>query len=139
MIYGAGLAPTQQPIIQHEDKTLEELKGEFVPMICTGQKAVNGKIWEGDVIECDVPAFVVEGMPVSYIKARGVMQFNQKQGAFTVNIHSNPQMAGVQFTVTNSRVVGDIFSNPDLLKVNPNQNDKAPSGETGKEGANKRP
>lgn len=122
MIYGAGISPTQQPIVQREDKSLEELIGEFVPMLNTAQKAVNGVIWEGDIIECDVPAFQMEGMPTSFVKARGVMQYNTKQGCFTVNINSNPQLAGATFTVVNSRVIGDIFSNPDLLKVNPNEN-----------------
>ncbi len=126
MIYGAGISPAQLPIIKHEeDGRLEELQGEFVPMLCTGQNAKNGAIWEADVIECDVPAFIVEGMPVSYIKARGVMQFNQRKGCFTVNIFTKQQgMEGAEFTVSNSIVVGCAVSNPELLSVNPNQNEQ---------------
>lgn len=127
MIYGAGISPAQLPIIQHEeDGRLEELQGEFVPMLCTGQKAKNGAIWEADVIECDVPAFIVEGMPVSYVKARGVMQFNQRKGCFTVNIYTKTEgMEGAEFTVSNSVVIGCAVSNPELLSVNPNQNEQA--------------
>ncbi len=127
MIYGAGISPAQLPIIQHEeDRRLEELQGEFVPMLCTGQKAKNGAIWEADVIECDVPAFIVEGMPVSYVKARGIMQFNQRKGCFTVNIFTKAEgMEGAEFTVSNSVVVGCAVSNPELLSVNPNQNEQA--------------
>lgn len=127
MIYGAGISPTQLPIVKHdEDGRLEELQGEFVPMLCTGQRAKNGTIWEADIIECDVPAFIVEGMPVSYIKARGVMQFNQVKGCFTVNIFTkNETMGGAEFTVSNSVIVGCAVSNPELLSVNPNQNEQA--------------
>lgn len=125
MIYGAGLSPNQLPIIQHTDGRLEELKGEFVPMLCTGQQAKNGAIWEADVIECDVPAFIVEGMPVSYVKARGVMQFNQRKGCFTVNIFSKQEgIEGAEFTVSNSKIVGCAVSNPELLSVNPNHNEQ---------------
>lgn len=124
MIYGAGLSPNQLPIFQHEDGRLEELQGEFVPMICTHQRAVNGYIWEADVIECDVPAFFIEGMPASFVKARGVMQYNQAKGSFTVNIMANAQMQGQEFKVTNSRIIGCAVSNPELLQVNPNQNEQ---------------
>lgn len=131
MIYGAGLSPNQLPIVKHTDGRLEELQGEFVPMICTHQKAVNGYIWEADVIECDVPALVMEGMPVSFIKARGVMQYNQRKGSFTVNIQATPQLAGAEFQVTNSRIIGCAISNPELLAVNPNQYEKSTDEEKG--------
>lgn len=124
MIYGAGISPAQKPIVKHEDGRLEELQGEFVPMLCTGQKAVNGYIWEADVIECDVPAFIVEGMPVSYVKARGVMQYNHGKGSFTVNIMAQQQMQGQEFKVTNSRIIGCAVSNPELLKVNQQNNEQ---------------
>lgn len=125
MIHGAGISPSQKPVIVHpEDGRLEELQGDFVPMINTGQKALNGLIWEADIVECDVPAYFIEGVPASYVKARGVMQFNQRQGTFTLNIVSKQEMAGAEFTVTNSRVIGDVFSNPELLKANPNQNEQ---------------
>lgn len=125
MIYGAGIAPTQKPIIMHPDGRLEELQGEFVPMICTHQKAVNGFIWEADVIECDIALHLCGmDMPPSLLKARGVMQYNQSKGCFTVNITSSPEMAGQEFTVTNSRIIGCAISNPELLAVNPNQNEQ---------------
>lgn len=124
MIYGAGISPAQLPIVKHEDGRLEELQGDFVPMLCTGQKAVNGWIWEADVIECDVPAFIVEGMPVSYVKARGVMQYNHGKGSFTVNIMAQQQMQGQEFRVTNSRIIGCAVSNPELLQVKQNHNEQ---------------
>lgn len=124
MIYGAGLSPNQLPIVQHEDGRLEELQGEFVPMICTHQKAVNGYIWEADVIECDVPAFVQDDVVLSWTKARGVMQYNQAKGCFTVNIVSSQELQGQTFKVANSKIVGCAISNPELLQVNPNQNEQ---------------
>lgn len=124
MIYGAGISPTQLPIVKHEDGRLEELQGEFLPMICTGQKATNGQIWEGDVIECDVPALVVEGMPVSYVRARGVMQYHTGKGMFTVGILGAQDMQGAEFRVTNSRIIGCAISNPELLQANTQNNEK---------------
>jgi len=135
MIYGAGLSPNQLPIFQHEDGRLEELQGEFVPMLNTGQKAVNGSIWEADVIECDVPAFFIEGMPASYVKARGIMQYNQARGAFTVNIMANPQLQGQEFKVSNSRIIGCAVSNPELLQVKQNQNEQITKNESSEGGA----
>lgn len=118
MIYGAGLAPTQKPIVRHEDGTLEELQGEFVPMICTGVPDADRKpIWEADVVECDIPVVISPDMPMSYIKARGVMQYNQRSGSFTVNITSSQERAGATFQVTNSRVIGNALANPELLEV----------------------
>lgn len=125
LIYVAGLSPNQLPIIQHPDGRLEELRGEFVPMINTGQKAVNGLIWEADICECDVPALVENGVVVSWVKARGVMQYNQGKGCFTLNIVANPEMAGVEFQVTNSRIIGCVLSNPELLQANPNTYDQS--------------
>lgn len=126
MIYGAGISPNQLPIIKRlEDGALQELEGNFVPMICTGQKAVNGHIWEADVVECDVPAFVVDGVPASYVKARGVMQYSHAKGSFTVNIVANPQLEGQEFKVSNTRIIGCAISNPELLTINPNTNETA--------------
>lgn len=123
MIYGAGISPTQNPIVQNPDGSLTELTGEFVPMICTYQKAVNGDMWEGDVIECDVPFHISPDLPPSFIKARGVMQYNQKIGSFTVNIASKPETNGQMFQVTNPRIIGCAVSDPDLLQVNSNENE----------------
>lgn len=118
MIYGAGIAPTQQPIVKHEDGRLEELQGEFVPMLCTGIPSADRKpIWEADIIECDIPVVIAEDMPMSYIKARGVMQYSQRAGSFTVNITSTQERAGATFTVTNSRIIGNAMANPELLEV----------------------
>lgn len=119
MLYGVGISPSQKPVVVNpENGSLEELQGDFVPMINTGQKALNGLIWEADIVECDVPAYFIEGMPASYVKARGVMQFNQRAGTFTLNIVSKQEVSGAEFTVTNSRVIGGVFSKPELLKVN---------------------
>lgn len=121
MIYGAGLSPNQLPIVKHTDGRLEELQGEFVPMINTGQKAVNGFIFEADVIECDVPAFAdANGGFQSFMKARGIMQYNQAKGCFTLNIVSSEQRAGGEFQAINSRIIGCALANPELLSVNPN-------------------
>jgi len=125
MIYGAGLSPTQMPIIKHPNGQLEELQGQFVPMICTHQKATNGYIWEADVIECEIPAYLdkdVQFVPAQ--KARGVMQYNQAQGAFTVNIVSMPQMAGREFKVTKSTIIGCVVANPELLQDSNKQNEQ---------------
>lgn len=125
LIYGAGISPNQLPIVQHTDGHLEELKGEFVPMLSTGQKALNGVIFEADVIECDVPVFADQsGKFQSFLKARGVMQFNQQKGAFTLNIAAQSQAVGGEFQVTNSRIIGCAVSNPELLTINPNQNEQ---------------
>lgn len=134
MIYGAGISPNQLPIIKRaEDGALQELEGNFVPMICTGQKAVNGVIWEADVVECDVPAFFVEGVPASFVKARGVMQYSHAKGSFTVNIVANPQLEGQEFKVSNTRIIGCAIANPELLTINPNRNETA--NDKGSEGA----
>jgi len=117
MILGAGMSPNQLPIVQHENGRLEELQGEFVPMLCTYQKATNGLIWEGDVIECDVPYFIAPDLPPTFVKARGVMQFNQKRGSFTVNIASSPETQGQEFQVKNSTIIGCAVSNPELLQI----------------------
>lgn len=125
LIYGAGISPNQLPIVQHEDGRLEELQGEFVPMLCTHQKALNGVIFEADVIECDIPVYLCgKDMPPSLIKARGVMQYNQQKGSFTLNITAQPEMVGAEFQVTNSRIIGCAVSNPELLTVNPNKNEQ---------------
>lgn len=117
MIYGAGIAPTQKPIVKHENGVLEELKGEFVPMICTGVLSADRKpIWEADVIECDIPYQISPDMPPSFVKARGVMQYNPIAGSFTVNINSSPERAGDTFQVTNSRIIGNALANPELLE-----------------------
>lgn len=135
MIENAGISPRQQPIIQHPDGSVEELSGSFVPMLCTFQKAVNGYIWEGDVVDCDIPYQIAPDMPLSFVKARGVMQFNQVGGCFTVNIASKPENQGQSYQVTNVRIVGCAVSNPELLQVSENQNEnktnnKAESGES---------
>lgn len=121
MIYGAGMSPNQKPIVQHEDGRLEELQGEFVPMLCTYQKATNGYIWDGDVIECDVPYFLSPDLPPAFVKARGVMQFNQVRGSFTVNIASSPETQGQEFQVRNSTIIGCAVSNPELLQIDQNK------------------
>ena len=117
MIYGAGLSPNQLPIIKHDNGTLEELQGTFVPMICTQVLSSDKKpIWEGDIIECDIQITLVEGMSPAPLKAYGIMQYNNAKGLFSVNIHSKPEEAGKTFQVTNSRVIGDILSSPEFLK-----------------------
>jgi len=118
MILNAGISPNQLPIVQHGDGRLEELRGEFVPMLCTYQKATNGYIWEGDVIECDVPLSFGDEIPPMLMKARGIMQFNQARGMFTVNIASSPQTQGQEFHVKNSVIIGCAVSNPELLQIN---------------------
>lgn len=123
LIYGAGLSPNQKPIVQNPDGSLVELKGNFIPMINTGQRAVNGTIWEGDVCECDIPFMVEDGVVLSWTKARVIMQYNQGKGAFTLNIVATPEMEGKEFVVSNSRIIGCAISNPELLNINPNQND----------------
>lgn len=118
MITETGISPYQKPLVLQPDGSYKELVGTFIPMICTHQKALNGVIWEGDIIECDVPALVMEGLPPSYIKARGVMQFVQQSGCFTLNIQSSQEMAGATFQVANSRRIGNVFQNPELLQAN---------------------
>lgn len=123
MVYG-GISADQLPVIAREDGSLIKLVGNFVPMIRTSLKAVNGGIWEGDIIECDMPMYQIEGMPITYVKTRGVMQYDHRKATFTVSINSSPEMAGVQFQVVNSHIVGNAFANPELLEVSNNQNDK---------------
>lgn len=123
LIYGAGISPEQKPLVKNDDGSYTELEGDFVPMICTGQKALNGVIFEADVIECDVAVLAMEGLPPTYMKTRGVMQFVQATGAFTLNIQSrSPEMEGLQFRVTNSRIIGCVLESPELLKTNKIQN-----------------
>lgn len=121
LIYGAGISPNQLPIVKFPDGHLEELHGEFVPMINTGQKAMNGVVFEGDIIECDVPMFAdQQGKFQSFMKARGVMQYNQGKGCFTLNIFSKDGVVGAEFQAINSRIIGCALANPELLSVNPN-------------------
>lgn len=124
MILGAGMSPRQLPLVKRGDGTYDELQGRFVPMLNTTQKALNGLIWEGDIIECDMPVMQIEGLPPTFQKLRGVMQFNQQTASFTVNIATkSPAINEATFGVVNSRIVGDVFSTPELLKTIPSQND----------------
>lgn len=115
LIYGAGISPNQLPLVISPDGAIVELQGDFVPMICTYQKAINGHIWEADVVECDVPVMQFEGMPPTFMKVRGVMQYNQGQGCFTISINSTPEMQGAVFKVVNTRIIGCALTNPELL------------------------
>lgn len=114
MLYGCGISPAQKPLERRGDGSFVELEGNFIPMICTHQRDVNKAfIWEGDILECDVPALVMEGMPMSYVKARGIMQFVQGTGSFTLNIQTTSmEMAGLNFQVANSKVIGNAFESP---------------------------
>lgn len=135
MITGAGLSPNQKPLVRQEDGSYRELEGRFIPMICTHQRAVNGLIWEADIIECDIPALAMEGMPVSYIKARGIMQFVQATGAFTLNIQAASQeLAGATFQVSNSRIIGNAFANPELLTANKPKHDESNNAQQAEKG-----
>lgn len=119
MLYGLGISPVQQPIQLNNDGTLTELEGEYVPMLMTNLFDVEKKpIWGGDIVECDLQVTAFEGLPPSFIKKRGVMQYNVTNGMFTVNINSSDELKGQQFKVVNSRVIGDGYQNPELLEYN---------------------
>lgn len=116
MLYGLGISPVQQPIQLNSDGTLTELEGEFVPMLMTYLFDVDKKpIWAGDVIECDLMVTAFEGIPPSYIKKRGIMQYNLSNGTFTVSIASKEIEKGRKFEVVNSKVVGNIYEGEELL------------------------
>lgn len=120
MLYGLGISPVQTPIQLNEDGTLTELQGEFVPMLLTHLYDIDKKpIFSGDIVECDLQVTAFEGMPPSYIKKRGIMQYSVREGVFTVNINtSSPDLQGKRYKVINSKVVGDGYSNPELLEHN---------------------
>lgn len=120
MLYGLGISPVQQPIQLNNDGTLTELEGDFVPMLMTNLFDIEKKpIWGGDIVECDLQVTAFEGIPPSYIKKRGIMQYNVREGVFTVNINTkSPELQGKRYKVINSKVVGDGYSNPELLEHN---------------------
>lgn len=123
MLTGVGISPNQLPIAMGSDGKLAELRGNFVPMLCTYQKAINGYIWEGDIIECGVPYDLGADMPTSLLKVRGVMQFNERMGSFTINIASTPETEGRTFQVKNAKIIGCAVSHPELLQISQNQNE----------------
>jgi len=123
MLEKVGISPNQLPIVINSLGQLEALRGNFVPMLCTYQKAVNGYIWEGDIIECGVPYDLGSDMPMSLLKVRGVMQFNERLGSFTINIASTPETQGRTFQVKNAKIIGCAISHPELLQISQNQNE----------------
>jgi hypothetical protein len=87
---------------------------QCIPMYATGMMSKNGAmIWEGDIIECDMPLDF--GGMVSWVKKRGVMNWDIKGGKWFINIKSGTFSDGM-FQVTNSVVIGDIYQHKHLLK-----------------------
>ena len=85
-----------------------------VPMYATGMMSRDKvMIWEGDIIECDLP--INFGDMVSWIKKRGVMNWDVKGGKWFINLKNTPMVNGM-FQVTNSVVIGNIYQHKRLLK-----------------------
>jgi len=99
--------------IQFDGKQFFKLD-QCIPMYDTGMRSRDGlMIWEGDIIECDLPLDF--GGMVSYVKKRGVMNWDTKGGKWFINLKNNPMGLG-QFQVTNSVVIGDVYQHKHLLK-----------------------
>jgi hypothetical protein len=117
MRYDLGISPGQEPLALREDGTYGVLEGSWAPMLCTLQGDADRKvIWEGDVLECGVQVAVGELASPVLLKHRGLMRYNREDGAFILQINSNPEQAGQKFQVVEARVIGDIFTQPDLMQ-----------------------
>ena len=84
-------------------------------MHATGWLDITSRpIWEGDIIFGDVP-HSFDGA-ISFTQEKGVILYDNSVGRFFVKIEEAALTQG-DVTVTNMRVVGDIYQNKDLLTV----------------------
>lgn len=101
--------------IQFDGKEFFKLEGCIV-MYDTGMVTKDGtKIWEGDIIECDMPIEMGIDMPLAWVKKRGVMNWDAMGGKWFINIKTSSLNDGM-FQVTNSVVIGDVYQHKYLLK-----------------------
>lgn len=116
MIYDCGISPNQKPLRKLENGLYEELEGTFTPMIDTGQKAINGTIWEADIIQAET-RINIAGIP-SIAMVVGIMQYDQSKGAFFLNLLDAPTgLTGVSFSVQNSKIIGCALKDKEILKM----------------------
>lgn len=114
MIYDCGISPNQKPIRKLENGLYEELEGNFTPMINTGQKALNGVIYEADVLDCKA-SLQIASIP-SLLEVRGVMQYDPNRGAYMINILDAPSiLLGKDFQVQDATIIGNAFNNKELI------------------------
>lgn len=99
--------------IQFDGKNFFKLD-QCIPMYATGLRTKDGTmIWEGDIVEADVPLDF--GGVMSFIKGKGVMVWNERGGNWLLQMKQSP-MSHEAFQVTNSVVVGNIYEHKQLLK-----------------------
>ena len=98
--------------LQFDGKSFFKLE-DCIPMYDTGMRTKDGlKIWEGDIVECDMPLDF--GGLVSFVKKRGVMNWDTKGGKWFININTGA-LSQVFMQVTNSVVIGDVYQHKYLL------------------------
>lgn len=88
---------------------------QCVVMPATGINTVDGKeIWDGDIVDVDIPLNF--GDFHSCVKARGVMVWNKQGAKWQIRLPKEKVMgARGDFSVTNPRVVGDIYQHKYLM------------------------
>lgn len=115
MVSDCGISPNQKPLRKLENGLYEELEGTFTPMLDTGQRALNGSICEGDIVEAEAKVNIA-GIP-SFTRIVGIMQYDQSKGAFFINLLDAPiGLTGVSFSVQNAKIIGCALKDKEIFK-----------------------